>query len=112
MARSMFSFGIFEALALSSASRKRMLASGLPPPSRAATVTSRPRRVNILPRFASRAPFLRLIVAHFECPDIGTPPHCCYHEQFVSFDLKSLYLTVTTLSKRQIPAQIREMSLK
>src|SRR6185312_8601275 len=31
---------------------------------------SRIRRVNILPRLASRAPFLCLIVAHFEWPDM------------------------------------------
>ena len=30
------------------------------------------RRVNILPRLASSAPFLCLIVAHFEWPDMGT----------------------------------------
>jgi hypothetical protein len=29
--------------------------------------------VNICPRFASAAPFLRLIVAHFECPDMVAP---------------------------------------
>jgi hypothetical protein len=28
--------------------------------------------VNILPRLASSAPFLCLIVAHFEWPDMGT----------------------------------------
>src|ERR1700753_4218775 len=30
------------------------------------------RRVKILPRFASSAPFLCLIVAHLEWPDMGT----------------------------------------
>jgi hypothetical protein len=29
-------------------------------------------RVNTLPRLASSAPFLCLIVAHFEWPDMGT----------------------------------------
>jgi hypothetical protein len=66
----MFSFGMFEALALSIDSRKRTLDSGFPPPSRAATVMSRPRRVKILPLLASKAPFLRFIVAHFEWPEI------------------------------------------
>jgi hypothetical protein len=31
------------------------------------------RRVKILPRLASSAPFLCLIVAHFEWPDMGIP---------------------------------------
>src|SRR5580698_3100204 len=35
-------------------------------------VISRIRRVKILPRFASSAPFLCLIVAHLEWPDMGT----------------------------------------
>ena len=38
----------------------------------AAIVISLIRRVNILPRFASSAPFLCLIVAHFEWPDMPT----------------------------------------
>ena len=45
---------------------------GSPPPPLAEMVISRMRRVNILPRFASSAPFLCLIVAHFEWPDMGT----------------------------------------
>jgi hypothetical protein len=31
------------------------------------------RRVKILPRLASSAPFLCLIVAHFEWPDMARP---------------------------------------
>ena len=38
----------------------------------AAMVISLISRVKILPRFASSAPFLCLIVAHFEWPDMGT----------------------------------------
>src|SRR5262249_52269754 len=44
--------------------------SGSPPPLRAATVSSLMRRVKILPRFASAAPFLCLMECHLECPDI------------------------------------------
>ena len=45
--------------------------SGSPPPARAATVNSLMRRVKILPRLASSAPFLCLIDAHFEWPDMS-----------------------------------------
>src|SRR6056297_2298901 len=55
MARSMLSFGTLAALALSQARRSRGLVSGSPPPSRAATVISRTRRVKTLPRLACPA---------------------------------------------------------
>src|SRR6202041_884880 len=71
MARLMLSWGIFSALAAATAVRSRAFESGLPPPF-AATAISFRRRVKILPRLASSAPFLCLIVAHFEWPDIGT----------------------------------------
>src|SRR3990172_6220853 len=70
MARSMLSLGMFSARALSTARRKRKFESASPPPSRAATAISRASRVKIAPRLASAAPFLRLMVDHFECPDI------------------------------------------
>src|SRR5882757_4987613 len=69
MARLMLSCGMFSALAARIAVRSRGLPSGSPPP-RAAMVISLIRRVKILPRLASSAPFLCLIVAHFEWPDI------------------------------------------
>ena len=47
------------------------MASGSPPPARAATAISRATLVNMAPRLASLAPFWRLIVDHLECPDIG-----------------------------------------
>src|ERR1035438_6882554 len=71
MARLIFSSGMFSDLAARTAVRRRALLSGLPPPL-AATAISFRRRVNILPRLASSAPFLCLIVAHFEWPDIRT----------------------------------------
>ncbi|PJF36980.1 MAG: hypothetical protein CUN49_02580 [Candidatus Thermofonsia Clade 1 bacterium] len=37
-------------------------------------VNSRPKRVKSLPRLASNAPFLRLMVDHLLCPDIGAIP--------------------------------------
>src|SRR5580658_649734 len=67
----MLSWGMFSALAAATAVRSRAFESGLPPPF-AATAISLRRRVKILPRLASSAPFLCLIVAHFEWPDIGT----------------------------------------
>src|SRR3954468_23539059 len=70
MARSMFSRGMLFALASAMMVRSRGFMSGSPPPPRAATVSSLMRRVKILPRFASAAPFLCLIVCHLECPDM------------------------------------------
>src|SRR5438094_5459397 len=54
--------------------RRRGFMSGSPPPARAATVNSLMRRVKILPRLASRAPFLCLIDAHLEWPDMAKTP--------------------------------------
>src|SRR4030043_1544653 len=62
--------GMFEPLALSTAVRRRGFESGSPPPMRAAIVISRMSLVKSLPRFASSAPFLCLIVCHLECPDM------------------------------------------
>src|SRR5271156_4873265 len=71
MARLMLSPGMFSALAARIAVRKRGLPSGSPP-DLAAMVISLISWVNILPRLASAAPFLCLIVAHFEWPDMKT----------------------------------------
>src|SRR5271155_1084413 len=71
MARLMLSAGMFSALAAATAVRRRGFPSGSPP-ALAAMVISLIRRVKALPRFASSAPFLCLIVAHFEWPDMGT----------------------------------------
>src|SRR6201994_580875 len=73
MARLMLSAGMFSALAAAMAPRRRGLPSGSPPPCLAAMVISLIRRVKILPRLASSAPFLCLIVAHFEWPDMMRP---------------------------------------
>src|SRR5436190_772361 len=66
----MFSAGMFAAFASPMIVRKRGFMSGSPPPARAATVNSLMMRVKILPRLASSAPFLCLMDAHFECPDM------------------------------------------
>src|SRR5215813_1746868 len=73
MARSTLSLGMFAPFAERMAVRRRGLEFGSPPPMRAAIVISRMMRVNTRPRFASVAPFLCLIVAHFECPDMTNP---------------------------------------
>src|SRR5213078_3288655 len=70
MARSIVSLGMLPALASRMALRRRALASGSPPPVRAATVISLMNLVKSLPRLASVAPFLCLMLCHFECPDI------------------------------------------
>src|SRR4249919_1610345 len=49
---------------------RRGLLSMSPPPARAATVSSLMMRVKTLPRLASAAPFLCLIVCHLEWPDM------------------------------------------
>src|SRR5271155_1525980 len=84
MARSTLSFGMFAPLAARIAVRRRGLEVGSPPPMRAAMLISRMMRVNTRPRFASVAPFLCLIVAHFECPDITHP--------LVMLDRHSVYI--------------------
>src|SRR3982751_2738228 len=58
------------ALASATMVRRRGLLSMSPPPLRAATVSSLMIRVKTLPRFASAAPFLCLIVCHLEWPDM------------------------------------------
>src|ERR1043166_6380539 len=71
MARSMFSRGMLLALASATIVRSRGFMSGSPPPARAATVSSLMRRVKILPRLASAAPFLCLMECHLEWPDMA-----------------------------------------
>src|SRR5437762_9659911 len=72
MARLILSAGMFSALAAAIAVLRRGFVSGSPP-LLAAIAISLMRRVKILPRLASSAPFLCLIVAHLEWPDIGIP---------------------------------------
>src|SRR5260370_23256264 len=72
MARLILSAGMFSALAAATAPRRRGFFSGSPP-DLAAMVISLIRRVKIFPRLESRAPFLCLIVAHFEWPDMMKP---------------------------------------
>ena len=62
--------GMFAALALRIAARKRGLPLGSEPPERAATVSSRIMRLKTLARAWSILAFLRLVVAHFEWPDM------------------------------------------
>src|ERR1700723_2165153 len=73
MARLILSAGIFSDLAARIAVRRRGLESGSPPLMRAATEISLMILVKIFPRRASAAPFLCLMVAHLEWPDIKKP---------------------------------------
>src|SRR5438445_13279873 len=75
IARSMLDAGMLTALAAAIAVRRRGFASRSPPPWRAAMVISLMAFVNVLPRAASVAAFLRLMVAHLDWPDIGVPEH-------------------------------------
>src|SRR5262245_53078893 len=70
----MLSAGMFSALASAMIVRRRGFESGSPPPARAATVSSLMMRVKVRPRFASAAPFLCLIEAHLEWPDMWNTP--------------------------------------
>src|SRR5919206_3100081 len=70
IARSMLSFGIEYDFAFSIAFASARFASGSGPPSFAATMIARESFEKSLPRFASAAPFLCLIVDHLLCPDI------------------------------------------
>src|SRR5829696_8647713 len=71
IARSIVSFGMFCAFASETALRSRAFESGSPePPVFVATVISLIIFVKILPRLASSAPFLCLIVCHLECPNM------------------------------------------
>src|SRR6478672_4274080 len=74
IARSMFSLGIEYDRALAIAVASGAFDSGSGPPSFAATMMPRVSFVNSLPRFASSAPFLRLMVDHLEWPLMPPPP--------------------------------------
>src|SRR6476646_2959482 len=76
MARSTLSLGMLLAFASATAARRRGLAFTSPPPMRAATVISLMMRVKTLPRFASAAPFLCLMVLHLLWPDIAGGSSC------------------------------------
>src|ERR1700733_1360324 len=67
-ARSMLSLGTDVFLAFWMASHSVGLPSGSPPPVRAATSMFLISRANSLPRLASMAAFLCLVVAHLEWP--------------------------------------------
>src|SRR5262245_4020257 len=73
MARSMLSFGIELSRAFWIAVASVALDSGSGPPSFAATRIARDSFEKSWPRFASAAPFFRLIVAHLLCPDTVPP---------------------------------------
>src|SRR5512136_888960 len=75
MARSMLSLGMFAALALRMAVRRRGLVSWSPPPILAAMLISLISLVNIWPRLASARPFLCLMVCHLLWPDMLVLPY-------------------------------------
>src|SRR3990172_9387623 len=85
----MLSLGTEAARALSIAVASVMFAFGSPlPPSRAATSTNRISLANSLLRLASAAPFFRLIVAHFEWPDISHLPEEVLVEPWLPHQLR------------------------
>jgi hypothetical protein len=71
MARSMLFAGMLTDFAPAMAVRSRGFMFGSAP-ARAASVISLMYLVNTFPRAWSVAPFLRLIVAHFEWPDMAS----------------------------------------
>ena len=68
MARSMLSAGMFAALHFDRIVRRVMFEPGSPPLARAEIVSSLASLLKILPRLASAAPFLCLMVDHLLCP--------------------------------------------
>src|SRR6188508_1564681 len=76
----MLSFGIEFSRAFSIAFWRAMLPPGSGPPSRAATMIARVSFEKSCPRFASVAPFFRLIDAHLLCPDKARLPDCVEEE--------------------------------
>src|SRR5688500_11255198 len=70
----MLSAGMFTDFASAMIVRSLGFESGSPPPARAATVSSLMIRVKTLPRLASAAPFLCLMVCHLEWPDMSETP--------------------------------------
>src|SRR5271167_1836887 len=96
MALSILSLGMFSPLAVRIAVRRRGLVTGSAPPVRVAMVNSRISLVKILPRRASVAAFLCLIVAHFECPDMVDPAQKVLLEQYASSCRDSLAIAPQT----------------
>src|SRR5699024_4192243 len=74
MMRWMLSLGTLLALALEIRAASLLLEAGSAPPSRTATLISRPILVNTLARAPSVFSFLRLMLFHLLCPDIGCFP--------------------------------------
>src|SRR5262249_9387079 len=85
------------ALASSIAALSRMLPLGSPPPTRAAVVISRISLEKSLPRCWSFLAFFRLSCAHFECPDIPSPP----------FPRRRSPLSGDTGQSRSLPGRLR-----
>src|SRR3989475_8726937 len=90
MAGLLWSGGTFAALGDWSAAWSRRWALGSPPPFFAATVISRRILEKSLPRWTSVLPFLRLICAHRECPDIVLPSFVEQHRLEFLHALESL----------------------
>src|SRR5260370_41639211 len=76
----MLSFGIELERAFSIAFCSARFAAGSGPPSFAATMIARVSFEKSLPRFASAAPFLCLIVDHLLCPDTRRLPYLVQKE--------------------------------
>src|SRR5689334_4719231 len=76
----MLSFGMEYDRAFSIAFCSARFADGSPPPSFAATMIARVSFEKSLPRFASAAPFLCLIVDHLLCPDTRRLPYLVQKE--------------------------------
>lgn len=70
MMRWILSLGTLLALALEMSAASLLLELGSPPPSRTATLISRPILVNTLARAPSVFSFLRLMLFHLLCPDM------------------------------------------
>src|SRR5579875_714996 len=107
MALSIVSRGTEASLAFWNMVRRVGLASRSPPPSRAATSTCRISLANSLPRALSKAPFLCLVVAHLECPDIFLPLGEALQEPLVQARVARQLGVERAHQHRALPAQYR-----
>src|SRR5262245_5041686 len=99
---------MFPALASLTALRRRGFWFGSPlPPVRAAMVISLIHLVKSFPRLASSAPFLCLIVCHFECPDIGPVPLSEYLPDCGIFCMKVGANIARLFENRKLPCAVR-----
>src|SRR5689334_8914255 len=95
----MLAAGMLTLFAAAIAVRRRGFDSRSPPPWRAAIVISLMNFENSLPRAWSVAAFLRLIVAHFEWPDMVSERRDAHALAAASFSARAAAITFSASSR-------------